>query len=163
MKKIMLFTVALIIMIVPIAFGQYADMNSDWRYGNLVFYDASNRESIIDAIGPNVTKYIDHFIEFDGDTMQVNYYLTKWLITPVDVSGAGNSKILHLDSTGGMIKLNADTLENDGVQIQLDGESFRIDTSSSTSSIYNVVYYGARVLMQSGTQMDAIAGLCTTL
>lgn len=157
MKKITLFLGIMLIFLANYSFSQ-PRVRSDWRLFNQVWYMDGNYESLYDAHGPDVFKYLDHYVTWDGDTTQVDgTYYSQWVVTRVE-AGTGNSQVVHIDSVGGRIKLNAAGNDNDGVQIQLDGESFLLDSLTAGT----IVYYGANVQFTTDSTFDAIFGLCIT-
>lgn len=158
--SIIIIPLLLAILSMPV-FGQGSAMNvgSDWRLGNIVYYDIKNIMSLIDATGPNVHKYITHFVSWDGDTTSSSIlYDSEWITTERDTSFVrfcDSSRVYHIDSVGGAIKLIGFD-DTTGVQIQLRGESFKLDTSSIA---YNILYFGARVLIDEDSTATAHVGL----
>jgi hypothetical protein len=111
------------------------NVHSRWVRGALVFYQ-THLKRIVDAVGADVVKYIDDFISF-----------------PVDDSTGDPASA---DASGGAIILTTDDNDNDGVTIQLNGESFILKST-------NDVYFGVfGITVSEATQSDLFVGLCPT-
>jgi hypothetical protein len=130
------------------------DTHSRWEQGNLLFYD-SHRKRILDAIGPDVIKYLEDFVGGPGaDAVFDNF----WTVTRVE-AGGGESTIAKSDGAGGVAQISTDLNENDGINMQLLGESFKLITTAGSQSI---VYFGIRLKLGEATQSDLFAGLAIT-
>ena len=94
------------------------------RYkGNLVYTDrATHLKRWIDAIGPDVVKAIDDFTRGPGIDAAFD---NEWTVTRVE-AGAGESTITRIDGSGGYARITTDANENDGINAQLIGESFKL-------------------------------------
>jgi hypothetical protein len=164
MKKIIIFITVLIFIIAPIGFTQ-VNINSDWRYGNLVYYDVRNMNSLIDAVGPDVFKYITHFTDFEWDSSKViARNLSAWRVIEADTMISGtysqigwtdSVSVYPIDSVGGVIKFRASN-DTTGIQIQLANESFKLDTLSIAA---NILYFGVRVNLEEDSTLTAFWGL----
>jgi hypothetical protein len=118
--------------------------------GALAFWEG-HRKRIIDAIGGEVLKYIDDFIVSGG--ADANW--DAWTVTRVE-AGAGESTIAAGDTGNGTMLLTTDDAENDGVNAQLLGESFKLESGKP-------LYFGARVQsLSEATQSDLFIGLAIT-
>lgn len=122
-------------------------MHSKWINGQLCYWD-THQMRLLDAIGPNVRKYIDDFHHIP----LASNLPTAWTNTAVEV-GTGSSTVIPQDEVGGVIRLDAAANENDGIQMQLHGESFTLST---------VLYMGVRWNISENTQSDAFVGLSVT-
>lgn len=116
--------------------------------GNLVWYD-NTRQRIIDAIGPDVTKYILNTAALPTDDSTGDP--TEWTLTAVEV-GAGTSTAVLSDNT---LLLTTAGNEDDGPSIQVKGEAF--DLASG-----NYTYFGINFQASEATQSDFLVGLCIT-
>lgn len=124
----------------------YARMHSRYELGNLVFWEDGYRHRWVDAIGPNVIKYINDFSAYGED----------WDETAVE-AGSGTSVITNYDGEGGLIYLNAAGNENDGIQAQSQTEGFKPTDEDP-------IFFGVRWKIH-GTgagSCDVIMGLCVT-
>lgn len=129
-----------------------ANMIGQRIQGNLVYVDqAAHLRRIIDAVGPDVTKYIDDFVGGPGiDTA----FDDDWTVTRVE-AGAGESTVTKADGQGGLLLITTDAAENDGINMQLIGESFKLAAG-------NLVYFAIRLKCSATTQNDFFAGLAIT-
>ena len=126
--------------------GGIANVHSRYENGQLIFYEAGHRQRIVDAIGPNVIKYIN---DFAGDQGAEN-----WIETAVSV-GSGTSVMASRAEAGGMIRLDLAGNDNDAYQIQ------KLAGFVATAS--DPIYFGCR-FEYSGAAADAIdvmIGLCS--
>lgn len=120
--------------------------------GNLAFYD-THRNRIVDAIGASVCKYIEDFVDLPVDDTTGDP--TAYTFTPVE-AGTGNSiAALKAGADGGVLLITTDDAEDDGVNLQLKGEAFKLASGKP-------LYYGIRMKISDATQSDFIAGLCIT-
>lgn len=129
-----------------------ADVIGQRISGNLVYVDkAAHLKRVIDAIGPDVTKYVNDFVGGPGiDTA----FDDEWTVTRVE-AGAGESTVTRTDGVGGELLITTDAADNDGINMQLIGESFKLASG-------NVVYFGARLKCSATTQNDFFIGLAIT-
>lgn len=126
-------------------------VHSRYISGALAFYEG-HRGSIVDAIGTNVAKYVDDFIHVPVDDTTGDP--TAWTTTVVE-AGASNTTVTSANVAGGALLITTDANENDGANIQLNGESFKL-----TSGV--PLYFGARVKISDATQSDLFIGLAIT-
>jgi hypothetical protein len=124
-------------------------VKSKWVNGNLVFYDGSAHEMrFVDAIGPNVIKHIDDFVEVH----LASSLLVGYTNTAVEAGTGTSTVIVQDDVQGGAIRLDAAANENDGIQCQKDGLCFKMTSSDR-------LYFGCRWRISEKTQSDAFVGL----
>ena len=97
-----------------------ANVHSHWVRGALVYYQ-THLKRMVDAVGSDVVKYIDDFVSFPVDDTTGDPL--AWTATMVE-GGTGDSTVASTDASGGAILLTTDDDDNDGVTIQLNGESF---------------------------------------
>lgn len=129
-----------------------ANVHSDWRRGQQVWYQ-THLKRLIDAVGEDVVKYIDDFVSFPVDDSTGDP--VAWTTTMVE-AGTGNSTVTSTDASGGAILMTTDDNDNDGVSIQLTGESFKVKST-------NDVYFGLfGITVSEATQSDLFVGLCPT-
>lgn len=130
-----------------------SSVHSDWRKGALVMWD-THRKRIVDAFGANVFKFLDDFTAVPVDDTTGNP--TEWTLTLVE-AGAGESTLTQIDAAGGQLRIAADANDNDGVNAQLNGESFGLLASG------RILYFGAfGVKLSEATQSDLFLGLAVT-
>jgi hypothetical protein len=129
-----------------------ADVIGQRIAGNLVYIDkGAHRRRLIDAIGPDVIKFIDDFVAGVAADAQFDNF---WTVTRVE-GGAGESTVARTDMSGGALLLTTDAAENDGVNMQLLGESFKLAAGAQ-------LYFGIRYKISDATQSDFFAGLAIT-
>lgn len=120
--------------------------------GSQVFYSDQHEKRLLDAIGENVVKYINDFTSGPGiDTAFDN----EWTVTRTE-AGAGESTVTRIDGSGGFLRLTTDANEDDGINMQLIGESHELTTDQH-------LYFGAfGVTLSEATQSDFFIGLAIT-
>ncbi len=128
-----------------------ANIHSRHIRGNLAFYDA-HRKRLIDAIGPDVIKYINDFCS--GGPGADAAFDDDWTVTRVE-AGAGESTMAIVDGVGGILQISTDAAENDGINAQVLGEAFKLASGVD-------VYFGARMKASVSTQNDFFLGLAIT-
>ncbi len=129
-----------------------SEVHSRWVRGNLVYYQY-HRKRIVDAIGQDVVKYVEDFINFPVDDSSGDP--TAWTCTMVE-AGTGNSTFASTNVSGGAGLITTDDNEDDGVSAQLNGESFKL---KSTVDLYFGIF---DVTISEATQSDFFAGLAIT-
>jgi hypothetical protein len=110
--------------------------------GHIVYYESGKEHRWLDAIGPNVVKYIDDFITYSED---------EWTETAVS-AGTGTSDIDVDDAQNGILTADAAANENDGIQIQHVGEAWKLTTNDP-------LYFGVRWAITDTPQADMVIGL----
>jgi hypothetical protein len=124
--------------------------------GNLVYGEqigaARKFKRLHDAIGPDVIKYVEDFVG-SGPATDATFD-DDWTITRVE-AGAGESTVAKGDAAGGIITITTDAADNDGINMQLLGESFKLVAG-------NVMYFGIRLKASATTQNDFFVGLAIT-
>ncbi len=119
----------------------YSKVHSRHELGNLVFYEAGNRQRWLDAIGPNAIVFKE---DFAADI------LDNWTGTAV----AGTTGVSSYDAEGGAILLYTAGSDNDGYQLQkLEGFKAIDDCP---------IYFGARwkiTGMAGGASAGVLLGL----
>lgn len=119
--------------------------------GNLAYVDRSaHLKRVIDAIGPDVFKYLNDFMK--GPGVDATALGGDWTVTLVNASTA-----VLTDAAGGVLLVTTDTAENDGVNAQALGENFHLGAAG-----IRALYFGARFKISDATQSDFFIGLCDT-
>lgn len=116
--------------------------------GNLVWYDGAYPHRWLDALGPNVVKFIENFQQFPIQAANAPAWGLATLVnasTLAPVAGAD----------GGALLITTAGAENDGANIQVYGEAFSFASAWPT-------YFGIRCKMSEEVQSDLLAGLCIT-
>lgn len=118
---------------------------------NVVYYQGSNRQRVVDAIGPDVVKYDNDFM---GPVASTDTPF-GFSVTLVE-AGAGETTLARTDGVGGLLLITTDAAEDDGANLQVTNEAFKLTTSQ------RLVYFGARLKLSEATQSDILVGLCIT-
>lgn len=127
-------------------------VSTAWISGNLAYIDKSaHRRRILDAFGPDVIKYVDDFVGGVGADAQFDNF---WTVTRVE-GGAGESTVTRGDASGGTLVITTDAAENDGVNMQLLGESYKLQAGVP-------LYFGIRMKLSDATESDFFVGLAIT-
>ena len=121
-----------------------ANVHSRYENGQLIFYEAGQRQRIVDAIGPNVIKYIN---DFSGEVGA-----DDWIETAIS-AGSGTSAIVARSEAGGSIRLDCAGSDNDGYQIQ--------KLLGFVATANDPIYFGCRWEYSGAapTAIDVIIGL----
>lgn len=118
---------------------------------NYVYYVPGNLVNIVDAIGPDVVKYFEDFI----DRAAASDAITGWTMTLVE-GGNGDTTVTRTGGSGGHLLITTDDAENDGVNGQVTaGESFKLAAGNQCG-------FAIRFKASEATQSDILAGLCIT-
>jgi hypothetical protein len=117
--------------------------------GNRLILGAHEKD-IVDAFGPDVIKYVQDFVV--GNGLSATSLGNDWTVTLVN-----SSTVALTDASGGALLLTTDTAENDGVNMQLLGESFNL-AGSGIKALSFVI----RFKISDATQSDFFVGLCDT-
>lgn len=120
--------------------------------GAMCFVDDTHVKRVVDAFGANVVKYIDDFTSGPGIDAAFD---NNWTVTRVE-AGASESTVTRTDGSGGFLLLTTDTNENDGINMQLIGESYELTADQQ-------LYFGAfGITINDVTQTDFFIGLAIT-
>lgn len=119
--------------------------------GHLIYYEEPYKHRWLDVVGPHAIKFVDDFTCTPADANGDPAYAT---VTAVS-SGTGTSTITQRDAQNGWLYFDAAANENDGVQMQVLGESFSLTTNDP-------LYFGVRFQATEATQSDIIIGLAVT-
>lgn len=130
-----------------------ADVIGQRLAGNLVYIDRSvHLRRVIDAIGPDVIKFNERFVR---PLVSAADTVLDWTTTLVE-AGAGESTITKPDGVDSGLLFTTDAAEDDGISLQLKGESFKLTTGCKA------LYFMARLQASEATQIDWLVGLCIT-
>lgn len=128
-----------------------ADVIGQRIAGNLVYIDrGAHLRRVIDAIGPDVFKYVNDFMQGPGLSATA-------LGDDATVTATGSSTAVFTDAAGGVLLLTTGGTENDGLNIQALGENFHLGATG-----IRALYFGARFKISDATQSDFFIGLCDT-
>lgn len=129
-------------------------MASEWSSirDNMVLRNTVNTWQWYDAAGPEVVKYVTHFEALATDDTTGDP--TEFTQTVVEV-GAGDSTAVLTTTKGGALLMTSAGNENDGVQLQLKGEAWQLNTSHQC-------YFGVQFAINDVDQVDALLGLAMT-
>jgi len=123
-------------------------MHSKWVNGNLVFYDGHRW---LNAIGSNVCKFIEDFV---GTPFAAADTPAAWTVTLVE-AGAGETTVALTDGAGGFLLITTDANEDDGANLQVTKEAFKLASGKPC-------YFGIKFKISEATQSDFLVGLCIT-
>lgn len=117
--------------------------------GNLVFYDG---QRWFDAFGSTVVKFLENFV---GPNIPSADAPGSWTVNLVE-AGAGETTVAaDTGEVGGALLIVTDAAENDGANLQLKGEAFKLQSGKP-------LYFGARLKISDATQSDFFVGLSIT-
>lgn len=117
-----------------------------------IVYDDDVPIRWLDLFGINAAKHIENFVHWAVDDTTGDPI--EYAVTVVEV-GAGTSTCVLADAAGGNMLMTCAANEDDGPQIQLKGESFKLGGQYPC-------YFGIRFKVNDADQVDFIAGLCIT-
>jgi hypothetical protein len=116
--------------------------------GNLLYLDG---QSWYDAIGANAIKFVEHFVQTPFASADT---LAGWTTTLVEAGGGETTVALTAGAAGGALLITTDANDNDGANLQVQGEAFKLLTYP--------LYFGCRFQISEATQSDFLVGLCIT-
>ncbi len=119
---------------------------------NLVARDDAKTWRLYDGFGQNVVKHIEDFVRWPTDDTTDNP--TEYTMTVVEV-GAGDSTAVLTNLPGGAMLITAAANENDGANLQLNGESFQLNAKYPC-------YFGIKLQAGDVDQSDFLVGLGIT-
>jgi hypothetical protein len=127
-----------------------ANTHSKWVQGNLVYYD-TYLHRWIDAIGYGVCKVLENF-QYTGMATDAP---SAWTTTLVEGGGGESTVALTGGAEGGTLLITTDAAENDGVNMQVQGEAFKFASGKP-------LYFGIKFQASEATQSDFLVGLAIT-
>lgn len=113
----------------------------------LVWKDTDYSFRLYDAIGNNVRKWLLNGPRNTDDTTAVPTDLT--------VTAVNTSTVTQSVTAGNTLVLTTDATEYDGLNIQVKGEQFKLESGKP-------LYFGASILIPEDTDIDLLVGLCET-
>lgn len=119
---------------------------------NLVMWD-THRNRWIDAFGPVVSKVIEEFVHTNVD--DTTGLPTAWTTTLVQAGAGSTTFALVGGATGGAAIITTDSADNDGANMQVKGEAFKLATGKPA-------YFGIKFTISEATQSDFLVGLAIT-
>lgn len=125
-----------------------ANLHSERRAGHLVYYDA-HLKRVIDALGADVVK------QDLGNALIAAADTPAGFTTTLVEGGAGETTVTKATVSGGGTLITTDQADNDGANIQAQGEPFALKAG-------NIVYFRCLLQCSEATQSDFLAGLCIT-
>lgn len=126
-------------------------LKSKYVKNHLVYYPSANEQRWIEVTGENLVRHIENFVRWPVDDTTGDP--TEYTFTTVEVGGT--SSVAQSDAAGGNMLMTCAGNADDGPQIQLTGESFRLDGQYP-------LYFGIRFKLLDVDQTDFLAGLCIT-
>lgn len=123
-------------------------VSSKWVREALVYYQEGNEARWLDAIGSNVVKWELR----PGEPTNATDSLYNF-VTTVTEAGAGETVMVPAQVGGKLVKIYTDAAEYDGVNAQLQGESFKLTAGLP-------LYFGAKIDIDDATQSDLLVGIC---
>lgn len=126
-------------------------LRTKYLHNHLVYYPSDNPQRWLEVIGEKLTRHVENFVRWPVDftTGDPTEY------TFVTVETGGTSTVAQSDAVGGNMVMTCAGNADDGPQIQLTGESFKLDGQYPT-------YFGVRFQVNDADQVDFLAGLCIT-
>jgi hypothetical protein len=121
---------------------------SKWVNEQLVFYDGTATQRWVDAVGPDVVKFLDDFTNTPFAAANSPAAYTTTLVNLSTVA-------LEAGATGGVLLITTAGAENDGANVQAQGEAFLLASGKEC-------YFGAKVKISAATESDLLVGLCIT-
>src|SRR5574343_992560 len=113
--------------------------------GNIIFWD-TYMYRWLDAFGPNVCKFIEEFVNLPvDDTTGLTQEFTSTLVNASTVA-------LKTGDAGGSLDITTAGAENDGVNMQLKGEAFKLASGKQ-------LYFGIKFSISEATQSDFLTGI----
>ena len=128
-----------------------ANLHAKRVFGNLVYYDRSYQQRWVRGEGVGITQYI-----FDPCNLPIDDTTGNPTIYTVTTVDGGADDAGYVSSIDGALKIATDDAENDGKNVQLAGEAFKLDGTTKQ------VYFGINFQVNDATQTDLLAGLCIT-
>ena len=120
-----------------------------WISGAYCLYD-TYPQRLVEAYGNNVHKFVTDFTSMPVDDTTGDP--TEYTVTVVEVGDGDSTMKLKSDAQGGWLRIEAAGNENDGAQMVLKGESFKLTSGDK-------LYFNTRILMDEVTQSDMLIGL----
>lgn len=113
-----------------------------------VLYNDDQPWRWFDAFGPNVCKHVTHF---ETLPMEAANNPSDWTATLVNTSTVA----LSASARGGEMIITTDTAENDGINMQMVGESYSFNGQYP-------MYFGIRFKVSEASESDFLVGMAIT-
>ena len=126
-------------------------LKTKYLHNHLIYYPSGNEQRWIEVVGENLTRHVENFVRWPVDDQSGDP--TEYAFATVETGGA--STVAQSDAVGGNMLMTCAGNENDGPQIQLTGESFKLDGQYPC-------YFGIRFKVNDADQVDFAAGLIIT-
>lgn len=91
---------------------------------------------------------------------EIDHFTPSWIMSTTTYAGftvvaVGASTLVMADSAAGVLQLTTSNVENEGIQMQTDGEIFLPAAGKD-------IWFEAKILSNDPTENDIFVGLCTT-
>ena len=126
-------------------------LKTKYLHNHLIYYPSDNEQRWLEVVGEKLTRHVENFVRWPVDDQTGDP--TEYTFATVETGGA--STVAQSDAVGGNMVMTCAGNENDGPQIQLTGESFKLDGQYPC-------YFGIRFQVNDADQVDFLAGLCIT-
>ena len=156
MKKLLvaaIFVAVLAALLIPgAAPAAVANVGSTWINGAQVYYQKPYRQRWLDAIGVDVIKYTQGFSSLPVDDTTGDP--TEWTWSPTE-GGAGTTDGVITGVAGGEFLVTTAANEDDGVNMQIKGESYKCEDGKP-------LYFGIKIKISDATESDLFIGVGIT-
>jgi len=126
-------------------------LQTKYLHNHLIYYPSDNEQRWVEVIGENLTRHVENFVRWPVDDTTGDP--TEYTFVTVEVGGT--STVAQSDAVGGNMLMTCAGNADDGPQIQLTGESFKLDGQYPC-------YFGIRFKVNDADQVDFAAGLIIT-
>lgn len=123
-------------------------LHSKWLGGQLVFYDSTEPQRSVAAIGPDMAQWVEEFV-------QTPFASANNIATCTTTLVGSSTAALEAGATGGVLLITTGGTEDNGANIQALGESFKLAAGKEC-------YFGAKFKISEATQSDFLIGLAIT-
>lgn len=120
--------------------------------GQAVIYDASEPQRWLDVTGPDVVAVKK---EFQAQAFASADNMADCTTTLAEAGSAETTVALKAGATGGALLITTDNADNDGANIQLQGEAFKLASGKPA-------YFGCKFQISEPTESDFFVGLAIT-
>lgn len=151
-KKLLI--VLLMIAVFPVAVNSAYEVGTKEVNGHIVYYDTAHRQRWLDVIGPDVVKCVFEFTHDIPITTTAATDPPGWLLTALTGEDAA-TEITAGTTHSGEMQVLPDATENDGFNLCVEGESFKLESGMP-------LYFGCRLKMTDADQSDLMIGLFIT-
>jgi hypothetical protein len=117
----------------------------------LVYYDSRYTQRWIDAFGVDVVKFLPTAAQ-DGDSSND---LANFTLTVTEDGGGGDSTVVRSVTAGELFTITSDNADYDGVNLQLEGEAFKLASGKP-------LYFGIKFQGNDADKEEFVIGLSET-